>query len=226
MYERLHREIIYKYWETHHNFPIPSPHDIDWEPSKLAMNRFPVRLKRWLAKFTTGTIGNRHKLHQRDEGTAQCSNCSHHIEKSSHVLLCRNSKTKSNFNLNLKKVKTSLSDNQTLPCLQNTILKILRSWRNSRTINKLDFPSTYGIQNAIEDQNIIGWNNFILGRSSKKWQLVQQKYIKQMNSKRSSLRWTTSIINKFMNVVWDNWNLEIPWFTEKEALTIEHVIKN
>ena len=82
----------------------------------------------------------------------------------------------------------------------------MRSWRDGRTITKLYFPSTYGIQNAIEDQTKIGWNNFSLGRWSIKWQLVQQKYIKQINSKRSSLRWITSIINKFMNVVWDIWN--------------------
>ena len=71
LYKRLQRENIYSYWETHHDFPIQSPHAIDWEPSRLAMNRLHVGLKRWLAKFTTGSIGNRHKLHQRGEvGTA------------------------------------------------------------------------------------------------------------------------------------------------------------
>ena len=35
---------------------------------------------------------------------------------------------------------------------------------------------------------------------------IQQKYIKQTNSKRSSLHWTTSIINKFKNVLWNIWN--------------------
>ena len=40
----------------------------------------------------------------------------------------------------------------------------------------------------------------------KKWQLVQQKYIKNTNSKRSSLRWATSIINKFLLTAWDIWD--------------------
>ena len=113
------------------------------------MNRLPVGLKRWFAKFTTGSIGNRHKLNQRGEGNAQCPNCSHPIEKSSHVLLCRNPKTKSNFKSNLKKIDKTLSENQTLPCLQRTILKILDNWRHGRTINKLDFPSMHGMSMSL-----------------------------------------------------------------------------
>ena len=146
MYKRLRRENIYNYWKTHHDFPIESPHAIDWEPSRLAMNRLPIGLKRWLAKFNTGFIGNRHKLHQRGEiGNAKCPNCPHPIEKSSHVLLCKNLKTKSRFNSNLTKIRTTLSDNQTLPCLQKTIIKILKYWKNGRTINKLEFTNALGI---------------------------------------------------------------------------------
>ena len=171
------------------------------------MNRLPIGLRRWLVKFTTGCIGNRHKLHQRGEvGTAKCPNCSFPIEKSSHVLLCSNQKTKSNFNLNLAKIRNCLSTNQTLPRLQRTIITILKKWRNGRTITKSEFTKDFGIRDAIEDQANIGWNNFVMGRWSKKWRLVQQRYIKQTKSKRSSLRWTTSIINKLLNVVWDIWN--------------------
>ena len=36
--------------------------------------------------------------------------------------------------------------------------------------------------------------------------MVQQRFIKQAVSKRSSLRWATSIINKFLYVVWDIWS--------------------
>ena len=50
------------------------------------------------------------------------------------------------------------------------------------------------------------WNNFILCRRSKKWQLVQKRFFKRQKKRKTSLRWATSIINKFMYVAWDIWN--------------------
>ena len=75
LYERLWRENILKYWKTHHDFPIPNPLDIDWEPSRLSIKRLPIGLQRWFTKFTTGFVGNQHKLHQRGDGSAKCPNC-------------------------------------------------------------------------------------------------------------------------------------------------------
>ena len=40
----------------------------------------------------------------------------------------------------------------------------------------------------------------------KKWQEAQQRYIKHTKSRRSSLRWNTCIINKFICTVWDIWD--------------------
>ena len=68
------------------------------------------------------------------------------------------------------------------------------------------FATTFGLRAAIIDQEQIGWDNFLLGRWSKKWQKVQQRYITHTKSRRSSLQWTTCIINKFLRTVWDIWN--------------------
>ena len=45
----------------------------------------------------------------------------------------------------------------------------------------------------------------MLGRWSPKWRHVQQRYLKSIKSKRSSLRWCTAIIYKLMLTVWDVW---------------------
>ena len=65
---------------------------------------------------------------------------------------------------------------------------------------------TIGRSSSSTDQDQIGWDNFILGRWSKKWQKVQQRYNKHTKSRRSSLRWTACIINKFIRTVWDIWD--------------------
>ena len=103
-------------------------------------------------------------------------------------------------------IKKCLSKSQTYEPLQNAILKILKDYRDHNPISPALFATTFGLRAAITDQDQIGWDNFLLGRWSKKWQTVQQRHITQTKSRRSSLQWTTCIINKFLRTVWDIWN--------------------
>jgi hypothetical protein len=95
----------------------------------------------------------------------------------------------------------SLEASNTAPSLNKAILKILLKWREGKMITPSDHPSIFGIREAIKDQNNrLGWDNFVLGRWSPKWQLAQQQFFIQTKSKRTSKRCTTSIIHKlFIN---------------------------
>jgi len=64
MYTYLIRDRILNYWKKHTDFPINHPYDIDWEPSRLAVNRVKPGFKRFFAKFVSGWIGNNHKQSQ------------------------------------------------------------------------------------------------------------------------------------------------------------------
>lgn len=169
IYSRLKRKKILKYWKTHHDFKIENPDSVEWEPLKKAMNRLPIGLKRMNVKFTSGFIGNRHKMHQRKHyPSAKCPHCDFEVEKSSHVLRCNNRKTKIEFNKNINSVRKHLSQQEIYPQLQATIIKILKKWREQSPINPTSFATDFGIREAIKDQATIGWDNFILGRWSKK----------------------------------------------------------
>jgi hypothetical protein len=53
-----------------------------------------------------------------------------------------------------------------------------------KKIKPSDHPSIFVIREAIKDQNNrLGWDNFVLGRWSPKWQLAQQKFFIQTKSK-------------------------------------------
>ena len=120
-------------------------------------------------KFTSGFIGNCHKLHQRKHyPSAKCPHCDFEVEKSSHVLRCNNHKTKIEFNKNINSVQKHLSQQETYPQLQATIIKIPKKWREQSPINPAYFATDFGIRKAIKDQATIGLDNFILGRWSKK----------------------------------------------------------
>jgi hypothetical protein len=125
------------------------------------------------------------------------------MKKTSHVLLCRNKSSKENFKKKLAEYLTpTLESNMTAPSLKKALLLILLKWREEETIKPSDHPQNFGIREAVRDQNIhLGWNNFVLGRWSPKWQKVQQQFYTQTNSKRTS----KPIIHKLLLAVWDQW---------------------
>lgn len=204
MYKSLIKDESYKYWRTHHDetFRIEDPDMVDWKATKSAIKKLPTGLKRFNSKFTSGFIGNRHKLHQYNGcSSPKCPNCDFLIEKSSHVLKCNNPLAKAEFSKKLKEIKTTLSETATHPYVAESIIKIINRWSKGITINPKSFKNVYGIQYAIKEQEKIGWDNFILGHWSKKWQTVQYLHYKKMKNKKSAFRWTTSIIHKLLLTV-------------------------
>ena len=138
-----------------------------------ATRLLPTGIQRQRIKFITGHIGNYHMMYKRGEiDSNKCTNCNCNIvEKSPHILVCANVKAKRFFLTKIKvKLKKELEMKQTLPTITITILDILTSLRNNNIINisKYDVISTVG--QAVREQNQIGWNNFMIGRWSKKWE--------------------------------------------------------
>ena len=111
-----------------------------------------------------------------------------HLEKSSHVLLCPDHKAKK--------------------ILENKLhgpIRILSHWRAGRRIKRSEFIRSDGIRDAVRDQEKIGLTNFVLGRWSPKWQIIQSKHYKWIYSKKLPRRWATTIIRRLFLVPWDMW---------------------
>ena len=88
-YETLFQPRVSKYWENHHDIPIPRCSDIDWVPSSKAINRLPLGLKRWQWKFSTECIGvGNQLLHRKHQTHSKCPLCQANNKKVSHVLHC------------------------------------------------------------------------------------------------------------------------------------------
>ena len=90
--------------------------------------------------------------------------------------------------------------------LASCIATILERWRKGLVIDSSTVSGAYGLRKAVEDQSKIGWENFIFGQWSKKWQLVQSAYLLAIKSKQSPKRWTIAIICKLILLCWDVWD--------------------
>ena len=209
LYEALVEPIITDYWRTHHDTPIADASKIDWQASYTAVKGLPVHKQRFIPRFNAGHCGCNHIRWRRKEiENPACNNCSDgQQEKPSHILHCSNARAKTHFH---KKVKNDIIPNcvnsETFPPLTECIKTVLTLWRNGSHIPPSMFPTAHGIRDAVEEQKEIGWDNFMLGRWSNKWQTVQKNHLNSIGSKRSPKRWTAAIIRQFMLTCWDIWD--------------------
>ena len=106
-----------------------------------------------------------------------------------------------------KNLTPILEEMQTEPKLAAAIRDIIFRWRKERPISHTQYPTLFGIRAAVKEQNEgLGWTNFVLGRWSPKWQTVQQQYLTSIRSRKSSLRWAAAVIHKLLMTVWNVWD--------------------
>ena len=105
--------------------------------------------------------------------------------------------------LTLKAVKHS-----TAPCIKAAILKIILPLRRGEPITVAEFSAEFGLHKAIEEQEILGWNIYLLGQWSPKWQTVQAKYFASISSQKTSKRWATAVLHQFYMNSWDMWQYQ------------------
>jgi hypothetical protein len=209
LYATLFAPRTLDYWKDHHDIKVNPSNTIDWEASQLAVQKLPQGSKRWLVKQLSGHIGVGHMLKKRKwQEHSKCPLCGTDNEKTSHVLRCQDKKSKMNFKEKLDEILIpTMESTNTAPSLQKALLQILLKWRDGKRITPNDYPEIFGIREAIRDQNRgLGWNNFVLGRWSPKWQLTQQQFYTRTKSKRTSKRWASAIIHKLLLTIWDQWD--------------------
>ena len=101
-------------------------------------------------------------------------------EKTSHVMRCH--KRKTTRDQCLQAMKTTLAQIQTNNLVKATTQKGMMNWilqpygnlqpprqRHNDKLTKL-------LTEAVQEQNKIGWNNFMKGRTSREWGEVQQAH--------------------------------------------------
>jgi len=74
------------------------------------------------------------------------------------------------------------------------------------------------LEEALREQNSIGWNRFFEGWLSPQWELVQQRHYARTKSNKSGRRWVIALIQKLWDVAWDLWEHQNEVLHEKENL--------
>jgi hypothetical protein len=196
------------YWQKKHSLTPILIKSINWEACEEAMGRLPFGRKRWLLKHATGFCGvGRRELTRRNQDHSDCPRCGDINETARHVVECKGTGADLIFELATQKLEAHLTTIDTAPTIITAIMTRIRQWRKygDNHLPRLRQRDLYGSHHATDEQDKIGWCNFLLGRMSKKGSDSQQKYIDSLKRKNSGRRWTSSIIQKALDIAWDMW---------------------
>jgi hypothetical protein len=80
----------------------------------------------------------------------------------------------------------------------------LNAWNRDQPVETETFSQT--LARTLAKKKEIGWQNLLEGFPAKRWAHHQEVYLKQIESKRSSRRWTAALVKKLAEVTWQMWD--------------------
>jgi hypothetical protein len=207
LYEYTFAPRASEYWSTKHNFPPRLFTSINWDAIDKAICTLPFGKKRWLVKHVSGFCGVGTVMKRRQEWShSKCPRCNQPGEDTRHVLQCEDPRSRLAWARSLDELSAWMKKADTSPRIRTAIISRLQHWhkREQPTLHRLS-PN---IRAALQEQDEIGWYNFLLGRHSRHWERAQQAWIlSQAQNERlsSSRRWAASLIDKTWLISWDMW---------------------
>ena len=207
LYAFTFSERTQQYWHRKSSLTPELITSINWEACAEAMGSLPFGKKRWLLKHATGFCGvGRRAFLRGNQDHDECPRCGE-SESSKHVVECKGTGADLTFTLAIQKLDISMTTLDTAPHIQKAILKRLNQWRKygDKDLPRFRDYDMWGTQHAVQEQDEIGWYQFLLGRFGRKWSDAQQRFIDSLQKKNTGRRWIISLIQKALDVAWDMW---------------------
>ena len=134
---------------------------------------------------------------------ATCPRCGEEIEDEMHVIRCDHPEATDKWKTKIRALQQWMEEEaKTHPSIADTICSTLCSWKLHKHQTP---PANRDTREAFYEQTAIGWWNFMFGLHSNKWQTIQKAHYDRIGSKRSVKRWTSLLIRKLWDTVWDQW---------------------
>ncbi len=140
------------------------------------------------------------KWKQRD--SAACPRCGQ-FKDAQHVWVCEGGNSQEIWDTSLDWLRCWMISVDMDPDLQHHILQHLFSRRDASNTTSYAPPL---VQEALWDQDAIGWDWFLEGWVCAKWQVLQHRHYSCIRSAWSGKCWVVALISKLWDKTWDLWD--------------------
>jgi hypothetical protein len=133
----------------------------------------------------------------------RCPRCTRR-EDIPHIIRCTHGAANETWTNAMDSLSTWLSAQQTFPSITQLFIDRLNAWRNRSEIN-FPTPQVSFIATAYNEQQDIGWFNFLQGRISNQWVAIQSAYYERLESRRTGHTWARNLIQRLWDASFSMW---------------------
>jgi hypothetical protein len=204
LYNHAQKTDILTHWSSRRRIPEHLISSINWEAGEDAVKRLGLNRALWVPKWIAGyapvsKVLKRYKFQTH----AECPRCSA-FEDTIHVIRCQSPLAITQWEASIANLDAWLLKAGTMPDLRHAIVSRLKAWKihSPQTDPQYTWP---GVNDLVRTQDLVGWRSFLEGCVLHDWAAKQQAYYDWLQRKNTGKRWTTTLIKKLWEVIWDMW---------------------
>ena len=185
---------------------------IDWIAVEKAAATLTNTKQIWLTKHVSGFCATASKMHKRKLWENElCPLCGIEKENTSHIMMCPDTRARTQFKKSLMKLDQYMKNSYTHPSIRSTIISTLEDHGSKNFLTNIpSYEYDRDFEIAANQQNKIGWLGMMNGHISKKWSEIQLKHFIQMFQNPPSVQnWAKNIVLKMYEIshsMWKNRN--------------------
>ena len=178
-------------------------YSVDWEANGGALPGFPQLFRLWATKHISGFCGvGRHMKIRGEWEEDKCPSCDE-TERAQHVVVCPCPQRQDEWREVLVSLEAWFDVTKTDPEISKCILRSLAP--REPTSFTTHAGHSLLLQMAADEQDSIGWMNFVEGRLSQKWKNAQAAYYLSIDTNRSARLWAEGLVQQLLSGVHKMW---------------------
>jgi hypothetical protein len=203
---------IFEHVRTKTQLRIEDMNKIDWDNLGIAYERQRLFTKVRLVKFMHNWLNTGYQKKKIDQAAVDdCPVCGAQEETWQHMFQCNHADSIAIRTLAITKFKSKLISLGTAPILRETLCYKIAQWCNMPTLQAPRIPDDdvgEVIGDAVEDQQIIGWDNFMKGRMCIRWKMAQEMFKLALPTCNGydRERWASTVITEIWSIFRHIWN--------------------
>ena len=160
-------------------------------------------------KYAAGFLptGNHAHRHGHWE-TNLCPICNAQVEDNPHIMRCSYPDAILERHTRISEFHQWLLDNNTDSDIARTMVYTLINGPSTKFVDMVPSTASSLIYQAAHEQDLIGWDNFLVGRIAEKWSCAQQQYHNKTSSnpnEHHGISWSGRCISHIYTMVHSVW---------------------
>jgi hypothetical protein len=201
-----HYQLAREYYHKHNILSHEQFDVIDWKSIHSTLHDLPRLFQLWASKHVLNIAGTMKFLSHQDGRSTLCPSCHECDETCKHIARCPEAGRTGVFLETSNDVKKWMDSHGTHPDIARLLLQYLRGRGRTSCLeyaNDLNLPDIF--REYAASQDVIGWDNFIMGMISHKLLDIQSTYFHTAGKSYRATRWIAGLITHLLQVTHTQW---------------------